>query len=71
MKVIHPLILRLSRFGGGRSGATFAQMAIVMRTPDVRTFLAVTRIPGFYTLLVKSFVAQCTSIGTLILLQDT
>ena len=71
MKVIRPMILRLSRFFDGSSRATFAEMAILMRTPDVRTFLAVTRIPGFYTLLVKSFVAQCTSIGTLILLQDT
>ena len=38
MNVIYHLILRLSRFCGGGSRATFTQLAMSMRTPDVRTF---------------------------------
>ena len=58
MKVIGPMTLRLSRFCNGSSRATFAQMAILMRTPDVRTFFSRNTHPWF--LLTFSYVYCCS-----------
>ena len=70
MKVIRPRFYAFRSFVMEVCGRRSPKWPFWCERPTLALFVTITRIPGFYKLLVKSIVAQFTSIGALILLQD-